>query len=1073
MKVSPQDLISIVEQASTLKERLSNQFVPDTKKVDTQIVRSRWQVWSQGVAKGDIENFAKRLVWDDVNPSAVATLLGDVRLATEYFPEWAKTLQEVLNTDWEACANTSKCLAKCLDINKQIPFETLYLPFVFVARQKLNSLLSTCIYLPLEECFVSMERQLLVKIARLCSQTLESEFSEFKALKPSTYTLTSSQQKTDFDLQYNIFIEHLVADKLLSFFQKYSVLARLVGTAINFWVEEKAEFIQRLATDLPVIQKTFQADVSQLAEVKLNLSDPHNQGRSVIALTFASGFKLIYKPRSLGLEKAYFELLNWCNQQSIEVPFKIIKAIDSKTHGWMEYVEHLPCDSEQAVQRYYQRSGMILCLLYILQATDFHLENIIANGEHPILIDLETLLQPDACDIDPTMEEKRGAQYLASKLMTSSVIRTNLLPRWEFDSKGNAIDDSGLGGIEEQKVIDRKRKWENVNTDDMVMEYETAIIPTQANTVILGDTIVSPNHYLKEIIDGFETMYRLLASQRQQLLASDSPLQSLAHQKIRFLFRNTQIYADVLDRAQQPKYLQHGVDYSIKLDVLSRAMLVVDNKPPVWSLLAFELEAMEQMDIPYFVTDSNSDALMLKNSQVARYFKQSGYDRMISRLQQMSNDDLALQVSIIRSSFQLRITQGKNNTVSTDTKSVSSVDTQDAQHKLPQAELVQEAVEIAKDIQKRAIHAANGTVTWIGMDYNPDAERYQLQPIDDSLYGGVCGIALFLAAVAKVTGNTEFKDLAIGALNELTESLLSPPNSINQPVFMPKDIGAGSGYGSIIYTLVKISQLLEKPKLIEVASIVATLITKEIIENDNQLDLVSGAAGTILGLLSLYSVKPEPAILEQAVNCGHHLLNNITNLNAGFSHGAAGIAYALLQLFQITQQKSFLEAAKVAISQERSLFFPNTGNWADNKADLDDKIFMTTWCHGAPGIALGRLGSLSVVDDSEIRQEIEVAINTTKNFGLPNLDHVCCGNFGRIETLLVGASKLSSPELLELAQKQAAFLVARKRKVGSYYLFPDVKADIFNPSFFQGAAGIGYQLLRLAYPSLPSVLLWE
>lgn len=31
-----------------------------------------------------------------------------------------------------------------------------------------------------------------------------------------------------------------------------------------------------------------------------------------------------------------------------------------------------------------------------------------------------------------------------------------------------------------------------------------------------------------------------------------------------------------------------------------------------------------------------------------------------------------------------------------------------------------------------------------------------------------------------------------------------------------------------------------------------------------------------------------------------------------------------------------------------------------------------------------------------------------------------------------------------------------------------------SPGFFQGAAGIGYELLRLAHPDhLPSVLLWE
>ncbi|WP_233787596.1 type 2 lanthipeptide synthetase LanM [Dulcicalothrix desertica] len=670
-------------------------------------------------------------------------------------------------------------------------------------------------------------------------------------------------------------------------------------------------------------------------------------------------------------------------------------------------------------------------------------------------------------------------------MKSSSVIRTGLLPRWEFDSKGNAIDDSGLGGVEEQEVSQSKHKWKNINTDDMVMEYETGTMSVQANTVLLNGAVVSPNHYVNEIIDGFETMYQLLSSQSQALLASDSPLLPLANQKIRFLFRNTQLYADVLEKAQQPKSLQHGIDYSIKLDVLSRAMLVVDEKPPAWSLLAFELEAMEQMDIPYFVTDSNSDALMLNNFKVTGYFKESGYDRMISRLQQMNNEDLALQVSIIRSSFQLRITQGRNNVASTGSKTAFNPD---AKYELTQVELVQEALKIATYIQQRAIHAANGSVTWIGMDYNLDAQRYQLQPIGESLYDGFCGIALFLAAVAKITNDTEFKDLAIGALHELTESLLFPENSNDYPIFSQSYIGAGNGHGSIIYTLVKISELLNEPKLLELASIAATLITKEIIESDDQFDLVNGAAGAILGLLSLYNAKPDPVILEQAVSCGHHLLNNRTQsdlglrvwtnseslLESGYSHGAAGIAYALLQLFKVTQQTSFKEAALEAISYERSLFSPKTGNWADTEVDLQDDNFMTSWCHGAPGIALGRLGCLSVLDDPEIRQEIAVAIDTTKKFGFPKLDHLCCGNFGRIEALLVGACKLSSPELFDIAQKQAAFVVVRAKKIGNYYLFPDLNNDIFNPAFFQGAAGIGYQLLRLAYPELlPSVLLWE
>jgi lantibiotic modifying enzyme len=135
---------------------------------------------------------------------------------------------------------------------------------------------------------------------------------------------------------------------------------------------------------------------------------------------------------------------------------------------------------------------------------------------------------------------------------------------------------------------------------------------------------------------------------------------------------------------------------------------------------------------------------------------------------------------------------------------------------------------------------------------------------------------------------------------------------------------------------------------------------------------------------------------------------------------------------------------------------------------------MVTWCHGAPGIALARLGSLSIYQTDEMFQEVEVALQTTQKYGLQAVDHLCCGNFGRIEVLLVAAQKLSRPQLLETAQKQGACLVNRADKMGAYQLFHNLPNSLFNPGFFQGTAGIGYELLRLAYPDvLPALLLWE
>jgi lantibiotic modifying enzyme len=135
---------------------------------------------------------------------------------------------------------------------------------------------------------------------------------------------------------------------------------------------------------------------------------------------------------------------------------------------------------------------------------------------------------------------------------------------------------------------------------------------------------------------------------------------------------------------------------------------------------------------------------------------------------------------------------------------------------------------------------------------------------------------------------------------------------------------------------------------------------------------------------------------------------------------------------------------------------------------------MTSWCHGAPGIGLARLGSLAILDTDEIRQEIEIALKTTQQYELNGIDHLCCGTFGRIEVLLTAARQLSKIELLEIAQKQASWVVTRSKQAGSFYLLPGFPKNIYIPNFFQGTAGIGYELLRLAYPDLlPSILLWQ
>lgn len=57
---------------------------------------------------------------------------------------------------------------------------------------------------------------------------------------------------------------------------------------------------------------------------------------------------------------------------------------------------------------------------------------------------------------------------------------------------------------------------------------------------------------------------------------------------------------------------------------------------------------------------------------------------------------------------------------------------------------------------------------WIAPQYLIQAERYQLQPMGYDLFSGTCGVGLFLAAVEKVTGSADYRELAQGAVQPLS-----------------------------------------------------------------------------------------------------------------------------------------------------------------------------------------------------------------------------------------------------------------------------------------------------------------
>jgi len=206
-----------------------------------------------------------------------------------------------------------------------------------------------------------------------------------------------------------------------------------------------------------------------------------------------------------------------------------------------------------------------------------------------------------------------------------------------------------------------------------------------------------------------------------------------------------------------------------------------------------------------------------------------------------------------------------------------------------------------------------------------------------------------------------------------------------------------------------------------------------------------------------------------------------TNLPAsrpltGISHGASGMALALLAAGRLVNHRPFVDAALRALRYERSCFDATRMNWPDyrilpGRGHEGDLSWMWAWCHGAPGMGLVRLEALGSVDDPEVAGDLASTLASTVLFGFGTNDSLCHGDLGNLE-LLVRAQELDcAGEWEDALTAHSARLVAR---LGEGHWRCGIPGGVETPGLMTGLAGIGYGLLRLAAPErVPSLLALE
>jgi len=848
----------------------------------------------------------------------------------------------------------------------------------------------------------------------------------------------------------------LLADGYQQLLLSHASLARLVASAVQAWVDDCTEFIVRLGSDRHLIQDALLDghSLDTVSQIEDGLSDPHCGGRSVKKLWLKNGRGLIYKPRDCGTLTSLQHLLAYVREHSDCSLRAVPPCLSREGYGWVAFVNRSDCASEAEIRIYYERAGELLALLYLLRTNDAHYENVIATAREPLLIDADTVLYPGFYNLAAIRSEVSaadvGLQY-CELAIEESVVSSGLLPMW--DEIQGLRDAGGFSDFYEASLNYPRRDHQS--------------IPIRA--------------YIREVCRGYRRLSLFfLGPHRQQLLGLLEVFESCI---TRPLYRSTRTYEILRNQLLKPSRMADGIARSIALERLKANHLREPVCPLAWQIVEEEIRQLHNDDIPAFFVGCADSVLRLP--QGAALPLRSGLSIARRRIRDLTRSKIDQHLEQIRAccffshngrpSGFARRPLTRQSPVSMPEDSVNE-------------QLIEAATALAEQLTLRSHRSRRCGASWVGIHVLEQSGCLQLAHAGLSLYSGNAGLLLLYAACAALKLN-----LGVGpSVCDMVQMTVQPiTDLLDQPACVVRFIefaglGGVSGIGSLIYSLTCSAGILQSEDLLRQAQSLAAALPIEMITASDCSDVMGGLAGLLLALLALYRQAGDGWVLELCRLCGDRLLANARPVEpgmvawpspsgkvlCGMSHGVAGIAMALAELSQVITDPAYCQMAMSAIAFENHCLDPASGHWLDLRGA--QPAIMNSWCNGAPGIGLARLAMYRAFAVEPLLSDLDRAISLVQQDVDDSVDQLCCGLMGQGELLLTAGLWSGRQELVDQARELAIRVLDRSGKRRQFRLLQGLRPDLSMPGFFQGTAGIAYQLLRLSKPSvLPSILAFE
>ena len=976
--------------------------------------------------------------------------------ATEPLPAWVDQLDEIARQ----VAGETPSLPAAVTVGDDRPFGPVVAAVAAVTTAQLPDGVDRDVVTPAVEW-------LLDRLSRLCERALYVEFRSFVTHHDPELATTDPEAVAEPPTaHYETFVDRMTGDAFPALCLEYPFLGRLVTTVTTQFQDVTTTLFDRIDADREGLCERFGVD-GAVESVTPLANDTHQGGAVPFRVEFETG-TVVYKPRSTAVGETLYAVLDRVGEQSGCPRVQTPTVWSRDGYGWVSHHEAAPATDEAAIRRYYRRAGCLVAVGHLLGLTDCHHENVLSEGEHPVVVDAETALSPGV----PPADSPRSTSV--AEFVEETVLSTALLPTDRMDPRGElpriGAFAAGFGAASEQRAVDGETElaFRAVNTDLIRATERDQIIDRRDNTVTTDDGDHPPSAYADELTAGFEQGYETLVelaggaveATEGGLDASDGQLADLLAgldeaTRGRLIYRSTQSYRTLHREMVGIGPLSDGVRASVVWESLQEPFLDGSVESDRFrGLCSAERTALRRFDVPRFTVPAGGGAVRRDGSDTGVRLSESGHERVRRRIAAASPVDRRRQARLIR-------------------ESVAASASTPAPPSAPNSSNTDDYRVVARRVFERVRdHCRDDTGEWDWVAVYADATGLSLEPPSDSLYHGRVGVAVAAAALARLHEG----DQAERYRTDARELLAPVVTAVESDVSFR--LGGTSGVGGVVYGLTVAADLLGAPRYRQAATELGASVDPAVLEADETFDVMHGAAGTALGLAAQFKRTGEEQLLSTAVACADRLREAAEpqstgvgwrgpagNLNTGFSHGTSGIACALARVGDLADTPRHRETAREAVAFEASQFDSDRQNW---RSEIQGTTFPDRWCRGRSGILLARDeitdrlgGSPGAADHQQVAERIAADPPSEH-------DHLCCGTLGRAETLL--AISDGDDRWQAAAQRLLAAPVARREQTGAFALQRGHGPHDPNPTLFDGLAGVTYGCLRATAPTvLPTV----